>query len=39
MKPSFSLLQGAERQGMNGQVNISPESHAYTGNLLNNLDV
>ena len=24
---------------MNGQVNISPESHAYAGNLLHNLDV
>ena len=24
---------------MNGPVNISPESHAYAGNLLNNLDV
>jgi len=24
---------------MKGQVNISPESHAYAGNLLNNLDV
>ena len=32
-KPPSSLLQGAERQGMNGQVNISPESHAYAGNL------
>ena len=24
---------------MNGQVNISPESHAYAGNLLHNVDV
>ena len=24
---------------MNGQVNISPEPHAYAGNLLHNLDV
>ena len=24
---------------MNGQVNISPESHAYAGNLMHNLDV
>jgi len=24
---------------MNGQVNISPESHAYAGNLIHNLDV
>ena len=24
---------------MNGQVNISPESHAIAGNLLHNLDV
>ena len=24
---------------MNEQVNISPESHAYAGNLLHNLDV
>ena len=38
-KSPSSLLQGAERQGMNGQVNISPESHAYVGNLLHNLDV
>ena len=29
-----------ERQGMNGQVNISsPESHAYAGNLMHDLDV
>ena len=24
---------------MNGQVNISPESHTYVGNLLHNLDI
>ena len=24
---------------MNGEVNISPECHAYAGNLLHNLDV
>jgi len=24
---------------MNGQVNISPKSHAYAGNLLHNLEV
>ena len=30
----------SERQGMNGQVNISsPESHAYAGNLMHDLDV